>query len=532
MKVLTDTTHPTSSTNGHQSDPLDLATALEAAQELASQAKTPELLDKLTKIMIKNAGAQRGYILLPERDQWKVATTARADASGVQVSSVTPVDLTLPMTIIHSVARTREPVLVDNAATLNPFARDPYLISTQPKSILCLPILNQGQLPGIVYMEDLLTPHAFPPRRLKLLKLLATQAAICLQNASLVDGLRQAETSARANEQRFRHLFENAPLCIFEVDLSSTPPVILAANRRAEAVYGWSAQEFAAVPLEILVPAEARPEIGRLTECVRTGETVTIETTNRRRNGSIFPARVIATPEIEMGPHADHMVVAVEDITAAKQRRSEAEAIDEERRRIAQEIHDGVAQDMAALRLRTSVWHDLVDANPAQMHAELDELQTILDRGITNMRRAIFALRPVALDEVGLFRALKQLVADFENQYQVYVDLRISGPEERLPSKLELPLFRVVQEALHNVGKHAQASLVWLAMDLTHGKSIRLSVRDNGLGFDPASLEGKVRVGHLGLKQMRERVEAAQGTLEINSQPGQGTEVRVVLPLG
>jgi PAS domain S-box-containing protein len=355
--------------------------------------------------------------------------------------------------------------------------------------------------------------------------------------------LEAAQDLASQNEQRFRHLFENAPLCIFEVDLNSTPSVILAANRRAEAVYGWSAEELAVMSPEIFVPPEARPEIERWTERVRAGETVTFETTNRRRDGTIFPVRVIATPEIEMGPHADHMVVAVEDMTAEKQRRSEAEAIDEERRRIAQEIHDGIAQGMAALRLRISVWHDLVETNPAQLHAELDELQAqlhaeldelqaVLDTGIAEMRSAIYALRPVALDEVGLFPALRQLVADFEDQYQAYAELHISGPEERLPLRLELPLFRVVQEALRNVGKHAQASLVWLALDLTQDEAIGLTIRDNGLGFDPASLEGAVRNGHLGLKQMRERVEEARGKLEVVSQPGQGTEVRVVLPLG
>jgi signal transduction histidine kinase len=232
-----------------------------------------------------------------------------------------------------------------------------------------------------------------------------------------------------------------------------------------------------------------------------------------------------------MGPHADHMVVAVEDITAETERRSEVEAIDEERRRIAQEIHDGLAQDIAALRLRIAVWHDLVEANPNQMHAELDELKAILDKGIAEMRRAIFALRPVALDEVGLFPALRHLVREFENQFQAYVDLSISGPEEHLPIQLELPLFRILQEALRNVGKHALATLVWITIDLSQESMITVTVRDNGLGFDPGSLEEEVRAGHVGLKQMRERAEKAQGTLEIHSQPGQWTEVRVVLPL-
>jgi two-component system sensor histidine kinase DegS len=222
----------------------------------------------------------------------------------------------------------------------------------------------------------------------------------------------------------------------------------------------------------------------------------------------------------------------VEDITSERLRRSEAEAIDEERRRIAQEIHDGVAQDLAALRLRVSLWYDWLEQDPAKMIAELDEFQSILDREILDMRRAILGLRPVALEEVGLVPALRRLVEDFENQHQAHVTLNVSGPEQRLPLELELPLFRVVQEALRNVGKHARASLVRIDLDLTQAKAVRLTVRDNGLGFDPAGLPGVVRDGHLGLKQMGERVEAVGGRLEMHSVPGQGTEMRVELPLG
>jgi PAS domain S-box-containing protein len=532
MNVPLNTIQPASTADGHLSDHMDLAIVLQAVQELASQVELPKLLDTVTKIMIQSAGAQRGYLLLPEGKQWKVVTTARMDASEVKVSSATLVEVTLPMTIIRHAARTRKPVLVNDATTANPFAQDPYLISAQPKSILCLPILHRRKLAAIVYMENHSTPNAFAPGQLEVLKLLATQAGVALQNARLYTNLQQAEASARANEQRFRHLFENAPLCIFEVDVSSTPAVILAANHRAEAVYGWSAAEFADLTLEQIVPAEARRAISRLIQHVRAGETVAIKTSNRHRDGAIFPVRVIATPETEMGPHANHVVVAVEDITAQIQRRSEAEAIDEERRRIAQEIHDGVVQDLAALRLRASLWYDWVQASPAQVQAELDELQAILDREIAEIRRAIFALRPVALDEVGFFPALRQLAADFDNLHQFYVDLHISGAEERLPSALELPLFRIVQEALSNVGKHAQASLVWIGLDLTQDEAVGLTVRDNGLGFHPDSLEEAAHGGHLGLKQMRERVEKTGGTLVVDSQPGQGTEVRVVLPLG
>ena len=96
-----------------------------------------------------------------------------------------------------------------------------------------------------------------------------------------------------------------------------------------------------------MITEESRHEIQRLIETVRAGKPAFLETTNRRRDGTVFPVRIIATPARDQ--HGLHMIVAVEDITAQRQRHSEAEAIDAERRRIAQEIHDGVAQDLAAL---------------------------------------------------------------------------------------------------------------------------------------------------------------------------------------
>jgi PAS domain S-box-containing protein len=358
---------------------------------------------------------------------------------------------------------------------------------------------------------------------------LATQAAISLQYAHLVADLKRAEEAARGNELRFRHLFENVPLCIFEVDLTEPDPVILAANRRAEAVYGWREGEFTTLKSGQLVPPEANSEISRMVEAVRAGRTVALETTNLRRDGTRFAARIIATPE--KGPHVNHMVISVEDISAEKQRRSEREAIDAERRRIAQEIHDGVAQYLAALRLKSAVWHDWVDTDPAQMHTELDELQNTLDEAMEEIRRSIFALRPVALDEAGFFPALHQYVTDFSDQYPVYTNLEIKGREACLPATLEPRLFRIVQEALNNIAKHSQASLAWVELDLTEDQAVTLTIRDNGQGFDLADLKTAVRAGHLGLKQMRERVEGAKGTLLVDSEPGHGTLVQAVLPL-
>jgi PAS domain S-box-containing protein len=333
----------------------------------------------------------------------------------------------------------------------------------------------------------------------------------------------------RASEERFRTLFENAPLCVFELDMTQTPPRIIRANQRSARVYGWPTAEFAAAALDRVFSPDAWPALERMMNRLRAGETVAIESTGLRRDGMGFPIRVSATGE--PGPELKCAILAVEDITAEKERRSEEEAIAEERRRIAREIHDGLAQDLAGLRFEAGRWHKLVDEDPAQMHAELNGLQELLGKNIREVRRSIFALRPVALDELGFYPALSQFVGEFGEQNQLHIDLRIKGPLERLPAFLEPVLFRITQESLNNAGKHAQAQMLWVELDLESPGAVTLSVRDDGVGFDPAILDHILQRGHLGLKQMRERVENLKGKFELHSQPGGGTEIRIVLPL-
>jgi PAS domain S-box-containing protein len=355
-------------------------------------------------------------------------------------------------------------------------------------------------------------------------------AAILLGVVSAVVGARMRHVAVlRASEERFRALFENAPLCIFELDMTLTPPCIIRANRRSERVYGRSVAELAAISLDRIFAPDARPALERMIHTLSAGETLTVESTGLRNDGMAFPIRVSATGEAGHG--LKRVILAIEDITAEKGRRSEGEAIAEERRRIAREIHDGLAQDLAGLRFEMGLWHQLVDEDPAQMHAELDNAQRLLSQNIREVRRSIFALRPVSLDELGFYLALQQFIGEFGEQNQLHVDLHVTGPRERLPAFLEPVLFRIIQEALNNAGKHARADTVWIELDLESPEAVALRVRDDGAGFDPAILDRLFQRGHLGLRQMRERVENLKGTFELRSQSGRGTEIYIVLPL-
>jgi signal transduction histidine kinase len=292
-------------------------------------------------------------------------------------------------------------------------------------------------------------------------------------------------------------------------------------------VFGYAAVELVGMPATQLAPDGARPAILAIVQRLQQGETVTAETTGRRRDGTCFPVRVIAAPDPIDG---SHMILTVEDISAEKGRRSEAEAIDAERRRIAHEIHDGVAQSLAGVRFKSALWQQRSNTVPPDMVAALGELHDVLTAAIVDLRRAIFALRPVDLDALGFFPALAQLVGDFGDQNQLAARLEVAGQTEALPAAHELPLFRVIQESLNNIGQHAGASsvLVRLVVDAAGGAAIL--VRDNGRGFDPRQFGPTDQTGHFGLRQMRERILDLGGALDIHSAPGQGTELAIALP--
>jgi signal transduction histidine kinase len=154
----------------------------------------------------------------------------------------------------------------------------------------------------------------------------------------------------------------------------------------------------------------------------------------------------------------------------------------------------------------------------------------VLTDAMTDLRRAIFALRPVDLETLGFFPALAQLVGDFGDQNQLVAQLELPGPQGALPMAYELPLFRIIQEGLNNIGQHARASSVLVRLTVDAAGGVMVSVRDNGRGFDPRQLGPTDHAGHFGLRQMRERILDIGGTLDIHSALGQGTELVISLP--
>jgi hypothetical protein len=168
-------------------------TVTKASQVLASEIKLDQLLAKLMKTVIENGGAQKGFLILEKDSKWAIAAESTVDSDDVTLLRSLPIDSVdgdtqtsiLPVAIVNYVARTQENVVLNNATEEEQFIRDPYIVATQPKSILCTPLLNQGKLSGILYLENNLTTGAFTSDRLEVLRILSAQAAISIENARL-----------------------------------------------------------------------------------------------------------------------------------------------------------------------------------------------------------------------------------------------------------------------------------------------------------------------------------------------------------
>jgi signal transduction histidine kinase len=199
----------------------------------------------------------------------------------------------------------------------------------------------------------------------------------------------------------------------------------------------------------------------------------------------------------------------------------------EERERLSRELHDGLAQLVAYLLVRLDTVVALVTADRrSEALAELERLRTVADDLYVDVREAIAGLRS-RVAERGLVSALSDYAAQFEERYGLAVDLNLAAMPADLPSAVGLDLFRIVQEALTNTRKHANASRAWVTVDRPTPDLVCLVIGDDGTGFNPTIPPPR---GTIGLATMRERAAAFGGQLMIDSQPGGGTRVTVTIP--
>ncbi|BBB90336.1 MAG TPA: sensor histidine kinase [Methylomusa anaerophila] len=202
-------------------------------------------------------------------------------------------------------------------------------------------------------------------------------------------------------------------------------------------------------------------------------------------------------------------------------------AQEEERRRVAREIHDGPAQAMANIVFRAEVCEKLIDADIARAKDELKDLRGQVRIALQETRKIIFDLRPMTLDDLGLIPTIRKVLDMIKERSGIFPELIVMGEDKRLDSHIEIGLFRIIQEALHNVEKHSKAGTVRVRIEFVRSNVIAI-VEDDGQGFDNSENIGGESFGLMG---MRERINLLQGEISIQSKNGSGTKITVNVPI-
>lgn len=207
------------------------------------------------------------------------------------------------------------------------------------------------------------------------------------------------------------------------------------------------------------------------------------------------------------------------------------QAQEDERVHLAREMHDGPAQSMANVVMRVEICEKLLAANRPEIVQELSQLKMLVKESLREVRKIILDLRPMSLGDVGLVPSLQRYFDNLKEQEGETIHFKVNGEPRRLVSALEVAVFRMIQEAVNNARKHAQASQV--EVELEYGSAwIQAIVRDDGIGFDVQLVEqARLHNQSFGLVGMRERVELLDGQFTVASQLGAGTTVTARLPI-
>lgn len=207
------------------------------------------------------------------------------------------------------------------------------------------------------------------------------------------------------------------------------------------------------------------------------------------------------------------------------------EAQEEERQRVARDIHDGSAQSMANVLVKAELCERLMGIDVDRTKEELKNLKEAVRFTLKDVRKIIYDLRPMSLDDLGLVPTLERYVYNYSQDTNIQVKLKTVGNIDKVEKVIETTFFRIVQEALNNVRKHSKAKNVDIFVESTPTR-LNLLIADDGIGFDPnANKEIDPMVGGFGIMSMKERAELLNGKVQVKSSPGRGTKVYLSIPL-
>jgi PAS domain S-box-containing protein len=474
--------------------------------------------------------------------------------------------------IVRYVARSLESVVLDDATQKGLFIDDPYIKKTQPKSVLCAPLLNRGRLGGILYLENNLANDTFTPERIEILELLAGQAAIALENATLyrqaqkeIEERKIAEAALRESEQRFQTIYNSVNDAIFVHDLDTGK--IIGVNNTMCTMYGYTRDE--ALRLEVkdissgeppYTQAEALEWIGK---AAKGGKQI-YEWHAKDKEGNLFWVEINMRPAVINGQK--RLLLTARDIT---ERKLAAEEIKKLNISLEKKVEERTIKLNEALRdleaFAYSVSHDLKAPirhfhgfaklmylkinNPSdiitdyfnKIEAATQRMSTMIDSLLTFSRlgRKNLVFEPVDLS-ILIHEIIEQLKPDFINrniQWNIHQLPIISGDQTLLKMAFE----NVISNAIKYTSKRADA-FIEIGSNLQDGEYVELYFKDNGAGFDmhyAHKLFGVFQRLHsaeefegtgIGLANVKQIINKHNGTIHAEAKKNEGATFFIKLP--
>jgi PAS domain S-box-containing protein len=539
-------------TLGTPAERLDVGTVLKAAQAVSSEIVLGELVKTLLRIAVEHAGAERGLLILFPGDEPQIAAEATTGRGQVEVTlRETPVSPTeLPESVLHTVTRTRESVIIDNASEQNPFSADEYISRKHTRSVICLPLVKQSQLIGVLYLENNLASHVFTPTRISVLELLASQAAISLENARLYSDLREREA-------RIRRLVDSNIIGIVIWDVQGR---IIEANQAFLDIVGYAREDLVSGRLRWreLTPAEwCEADEQALAELEAAGTVQPREKEYFRKDGSRVPV-LVARAIFEW--NRDQGVAFVVDLT--------------ERKHVEGALHDAQTNLAHVVRITTlgelaaSISHEVNQPLTAVVNAAAACLRW-LDRGTPNLdeaRRAVewitkeanrasevirrvralankTSIEKVPLDINDLVREVIALVQRelISHQVSLRTEFALALPTilgDRV--QLQQVIINLVMngiEAMQSVTDRPRELVIRSRQDET--QQVLVSVTDCGVGISAENADRlfnaffttKASGMGMGLSICRSIIEAHGGRMSASGNKGPGATFQFALPL-
>jgi PAS domain S-box-containing protein len=348
----------------------------------------------------------------------------------------------------------------------------------------------------------------------------------------------------KTSEERYRFMFNNNPQPNWIYDLETLS--FLEVNETAIIQYGYSKQEFLSMTLNDIIPAEDIPSLLEKVQLPTEAYFNAGEWRHIKKNGEIIHVEIISHSVIFNGKDSRHILIR--DITDRKRTElalynsedqlhkfaSHLQNVrEEEKITLAREIHDDLGQILVALKIDTGLLKQrVIKTNPSadlvHILPKFDNIIDLIDKTIKTARRIMNGLRPELLELHGFEGATKEYLHEFEERYQLKCEYTCNISKLEINQQQSHVFYRILQESLNNIAKHANASLVKIQL-YNEGNKLILEINDNGKGFDINSIGRNDSYGIIGMK---ERAVLLQGTLDIRSEVGQGTRVRVEIPYG